>query len=68
MRTVLFEIPVGKGRLWVCNLDLADSVGVDPVADLVLRNLVAAAADANSSANLKPMPSHEEMLTGKLPS
>jgi hypothetical protein len=67
MRTVLFEIPVGKGRLWVCNLELADSVGVDPVADLVLRNLLAAAADSNSTANLKGMPSHEDMLKGKLP-
>jgi hypothetical protein len=67
MRTVLFELPVGKGRLWVCNLELADSVGVDPVADLVFRNLVTAAADPNSTANLKPMPSHEDMLKGKLP-
>jgi hypothetical protein len=67
MRTVLFEIPVGKGRLWVCNLELADSVGVDPVADMVLRNLVAAAADPSSTAKLKGMPSHEEMLKGKLP-
>ena len=33
-RTVLFELPVGKGRLWVCNLDLAASLGVDPVADI----------------------------------
>jgi hypothetical protein len=67
MRTVLFEIPVGKGRLWVCNLELAESVGVDPVADIVFRNLVTAAADPNSTANLKGMPSHEEMLKGKLP-
>jgi hypothetical protein len=67
MRTVLFEIPVGKGRLWVCNLELADSVGVDPVADIVFRNLVTAAADPSSTASLKPMPSHEEMLKGKLP-
>jgi len=67
LRTVLFEIPVGKGRLWVCNLDLASSVGIDPVADLVARNLVAAAVDPNSTSNLRPMPSHEEMLSGKLP-
>lgn len=67
MRTVLFEIPVGKGRLWVCNLDLAASVGIDPVADIVARNLVAAAADPDSTKSLRPMPSHDEMLKGILP-
>ncbi len=67
-RTVLFELPVGKGRLWVCDLDLVSSLNVDPVADLVARNLVAAAADPESTQKLLPMPSHEEMLKGKLPS
>jgi hypothetical protein len=67
MRTVLFELPHGKGRVWVCNLDLPASRGVDPVADLFARNLLTAAADPNSTANLKGMPSHEEMLKGKLP-
>ncbi len=67
MRTVLFEIPVGKGRLWVCNIGLAASVGVDPVADIVARNLIAAAADPESTKSLRPMPSHEEMLKGTLP-
>ena len=67
-RTVLFELPVGtKGRLWVCNLDLDTARGVDPVADIVARNLLIAAADPSSTAKLKRMPSHEEMLKGKLP-
>ncbi|MGI9168228.1 MAG: hypothetical protein ACR2G5_17895 [Pyrinomonadaceae bacterium] len=30
--TVLFEIPLGQGRVWVCDLDLEESVRVDPAA------------------------------------
>lgn len=67
LRTVLFEIPVGKGRLWICNLNFDDSLGVDPVADLLARNLAAAAADPSSTSTLKMTPSHEQMLAGKLP-
>jgi hypothetical protein len=42
--TVLFEIPLGKGRLWVCDLDLESSASVDPAARLFERNLLRAAA------------------------
>lgn len=50
--TVLFEIPVGKGRLWVCDLDVAASAGEDPAASLFLRNLLRAAADPGSTRRL----------------
>lgn len=63
--TVLFEIPVGKGRVWVCDLDLEESVSVDPAARIFAENLLTAAADANSTKNLIKMPTHEELLAGK---
>lgn len=65
MMTVLFEIPVGKGRVWVCDLDLEDSVSVDPAARIFAENLLNAAVDADSTKNLIKMPTHEEMLAGK---
>lgn len=60
-RTVLFEIPLGKGRLWVCDLDLEASVSVDPLAQIFARNLLRAAADAHSTDKLPLGPSHEEL-------
>jgi hypothetical protein len=63
--TALFEIPVGKGRIWVCDLDLEESVSVDPAARIFATNLLNAAADANSTKNLLRMPTHEELLAGK---
>ena len=60
--TVLFEIPLGKGRVWVCDLDLDKCAAVDPAAQLFQRNLFAAAADPHSMDKLKVLPSHEEML------
>jgi hypothetical protein len=67
VRSALFEIPHGKGRVWVCTLDLETCVGADPVADIVAANILRAAADPDSTKHLKPMPSHEQMLKGKLP-
>ena len=67
MQTVLFEIPVGKGRVWVCDLDLEASVSVDPAARIFAENLLNAASDENSTKNLIRMPTHEEMLAGKRP-
>jgi hypothetical protein len=61
-RTVLFELPLGKGRLWICDLDLEQSVSVDPAARLFTGNLLRAAADPNSTARLPKIPSHEELL------
>lgn len=61
-RTVLFEIPLGQGRLWVCDLDLPASQGIDPVADLVMRNLQHAAADKDSTSRLPALPSHAEIV------
>lgn len=65
LMTVLFEIPVGKGRIWVCDLDLEESVAVDPAARIFAENLLTAAADADSTRHLIEMPTHEEMLAGK---
>jgi hypothetical protein len=64
IRTVLFEIPIGKGRLWVCDLALDSAVPIDPAARLFAENLYRAAADPDSTKNLKPMPSHEELCNG----
>jgi hypothetical protein len=63
-RVVLCEIPLGKGRVWICDLDLAASVDVDPAARLFADNLYRAAADPNSTKNLPKVPTHEEMLHG----
>ncbi len=65
MQTVLFEIPVGKGRVWVCDLDLEESVAIDPAARIFAENLLNAAADPNSTKDLIKMPTHEEMLAGE---
>ncbi len=67
LMTVLFEIPVGKGRVWVCDLDLEESIAVDPTARIFAENLLNAAADANSTRNLIKMPTHEELLARKKP-
>lgn len=60
--TVLFEIPLGKGRVWVCDLDVVECAQTDPAAQLFLRNLWAAAADPHSMDKLKVLPTHEELL------
>jgi hypothetical protein len=61
-RTVLFEIPLGKGRLWICDLDLFECLSLDPAARLFADNLFRAAADPSSTANLPKLLSHEELL------
>jgi hypothetical protein len=63
-RTVLFEIAVGKGRVWVCDLDLDACAEIDPAARLFAENLYQAAADSDSTKNLPKVPSHEELLKG----
>ena len=63
-RSVLFEIPLGRGRLWVCDLDLEASVNLDPAARRFAVNLLEAAADPNSTAKLATVPTHEELLKG----
>lgn len=65
MLTVLFEIPLGKGRIWVCDLDLEESIAVDPAARIFAENLLDAAIDPNSTRNLPRVPTHDEMLAGK---
>ena len=37
--TVLFEVPLGKGKVWVCDLDLDAAMAVDPAARLFAANL-----------------------------
>jgi len=61
-RTVLFEIPLGKGRLWICDLDLFECLSIDPVARLFADNLFRAAADPSSTASLPKLLSHEQLL------
>lgn len=63
--SVLFEIPVGRGRVWVCDLNLEESMRVDPAARLLAVNLLRAAADPSSTAALPVVPSHAESLTGR---
>jgi hypothetical protein len=63
--TVLFEIPFGLGRVWVCDLDLEESIAVDPAARLLMLNLLRAAADPSSTKNLPVVPSHQESLAGR---
>lgn len=62
LRSVLSEIPLGKGRLWVCDLDFEASVGVDPAADLFARNLFAGAGDPRSTERLAAPPAYERLL------
>jgi len=38
--TALWEVPEGAGRLVFCQLDVTDRIGLDPAADILLRNLV----------------------------
>jgi hypothetical protein len=63
-RVVMSEIPLGQGRLWICDLGLADSIDVDPVARIFADSLYRAAADPESTKNLPKVPSHEELLRG----
>jgi len=56
-RTVLFELLLGKGRLWVCDLDLEQCMAVDPAAKCFAGNLLRAAADPGSTRNLPRVPS-----------
>ena len=51
----------------ICDLDLDGSVSADPAADLFARNLIEAAMDPDSTKNLRPVPSHEQMLKGVQP-
>ena len=66
-RCVMSEIPLGQGRLWICDLDVEASYGTDPAARLFADNLYAAAADPNSTKDLQPVPSHEELLKNATP-
>jgi len=63
-RVVMSEIPLGTGRLWICDLDLEASAEVDPAARIVADNIYRAAGDADSTKNLQPVPPHEVLLKG----
>jgi hypothetical protein len=65
-RAVMSEIPIGKGRLWICDVDLEASAQVDPAARLFAENLLRAAADPQSTKNLPGMPTHEQLLDGAM--
>jgi hypothetical protein len=62
-RTVLFEISVGRGRLWICDLDLETCVPVEPLARQLTLNLLRAAADPRSTTKLQTLPTHEALLS-----
>ncbi len=64
-RCVMSEVPSGKGRIWICDVDLAASAEVDPIARIFADNLSRAAADPESTKTLPKVPSHEELLAGK---
>jgi hypothetical protein len=64
---VLSEIPIGKGRLWICDFDFAASAEVDPIARMFQENLYRAAADPESTKSLPKALSHEELLKGGAP-
>lgn len=64
-RTAMFEIKSGKGRIWFCTLDLEQCVNHDPAARQFTENLLTAAADPQSTTNLPPIPTHEELLAGR---
>ncbi|MDQ3179042.1 MAG: hypothetical protein M3Q33_00835, partial [Acidobacteriota bacterium] len=51
LMTVLFEMPLGKGRVWICDLDLEESVAIDPAAQLLMLNLLRAAINSSSLSN-----------------
>jgi len=63
--SVLFEISLGRGRLWICDLDLEESVSVDPAARVLALNLLRAAADPSSTRTLPVVPTHQESLAGR---
>jgi hypothetical protein len=63
-RVVMSEIPLGKGRVWICDLDLDQCVDVDPAARMFQENLYRAAADPESTKELMGVPSHAELLKG----
>jgi hypothetical protein len=66
-RVLMSEIPIGKGRLWICDFDFAASAEVDPIARVFQDNLYRAAADPESTKSLPKVPSHEELLKGGSP-
>lgn len=61
-RSVLSEIRIGKGRVWICDLDLAASVEVDPAAALFARNLLRSAADPRSTDHLPDLITPEAVM------
>ena len=61
-RTVLFEIRVGQGRIWLCDLDLDTCAAVDPAAKIFQRNLYAAARNPHSTDSLPPLATHKQLV------
>ncbi len=49
--TVLFEIPLGKGRVFICDLDFEESVAMEPAAQLLLNNLLEMSANKATQQN-----------------
>ncbi|MFB3905360.1 MAG: hypothetical protein ACE15E_18070 [Acidobacteriota bacterium] len=51
--TALVEITIGRGRLWICGLDLERSVEIDPAARRFAVNLIRAASPEFSPVKVK---------------
>ena len=51
LMTVLFEIPLGKGRVFICDLDFEESVAMEPAAQLLLNNLLEMSANKATQQN-----------------
>jgi hypothetical protein len=62
-RTVLFQLTAGKGRIWICDLDLEQCLSREPLARQFTENLWRAAVDPDFEKGLHPIPSHEELLS-----
>jgi len=43
----VFEAPLGKGRFFVSQLHIVNNLGLDPVADIYLKNIINHLIDLN---------------------
>jgi len=58
--SALVEVPAGKGYLVLCQLRVGAKLGVDPAADILLRNLVETYAGASPSQKMASVVADDE--------
>jgi beta-galactosidase len=58
----LIEVPCGAGVMYLCQLRVAGNLGVDPAADILLRNLIAVADAYRPSSGLAAIYSPDDPL------